>query len=67
MGNILLELVDKSVISNVNQNFPTGDVHPFTVFNSLVLALGNSGSKLGIWFIQTFGGKIKDFSALFKD
>ena len=32
MGNILLELVDKSVISSVNQNFPTGDVYPFTVF-----------------------------------
>ena len=65
MGNILLELADKSVISSVNQNYPTGDVHPFTVFNSLV-ALGNSRSKLGIWFIRTFGGKIKDFLALFR-
>lgn len=56
MGNILLQLVNKSVISNVNQNLPTGDVYPFIVFNSLV-ALGNSRQKLGRWFIQTFGGK----------
>lgn len=56
MGNILLELVNKSVISNVNQNLPTGDVYPFTAFNSLV-ALENSRWKLGRWVIQTFGGK----------